>query len=578
MKPMNLFEQETSALLADWCVGMLRHQINDPGNPGRHGGLLCPDCGFIHGRCGDALYPFLRRARETGDDRWVQAAVAVQRWSDVVSRENGSFVNDVEGNDWDGITVFSTLSLAEGLHYHGELLPDEVRARWTERLRRAASFIRGVDWSDHGSINYPVSAAAALAAASRVLGDDTLLQTARHWGVWVRDYFLPDGILFGEGQRTPTARGVYAVDALYNLEESLPNLALYAEISGDREAQELVLRSFEAHLDFLLPDGSYDAGWCSRSFKWTLWGSRTSDGLAGLLPFARFDERIAEVVRRNVAYMRACTHDGLLHGGPHLNRHGRAACIHHTFAHAKALAVALDGGQFADGRRDLPADTPRGIRTHTALGTTFVSQEDWRASFTVSDVLYSKRGSHASGGAITMLWHAATGPLCVSSMSHYDRIEGRNMAPLRADAEIAVLTPRLEQGDFSSAIDFHATLETGADSVTARGRLTNLQDETAGAFRLETHFGADYVRFHAECGGGAIFILPIVSPSGETVEWGDHRVEIHKPNARVVCETSGVIRGSSATRIFHFVPGVQAARLEIPVPVGGVDVYLRIQE
>ncbi|MBC7809277.1 MAG: hypothetical protein H7145_24345 [Akkermansiaceae bacterium] len=568
-------KQEMTALLADWCEGLLRHQINAPADPERHGALICPDCGFLHGRCADAVYPFIRMARATGEDRWIQVAVAVQRWSHTVSHENGSFRNDVSGNNWDGITVFAVLALAEALHEHGDLLPDATRSRWMERLERAARWINGVDWADHGTINYPISAAAALAAASRVLGDGMLLDTARHWGTWARDYFLPGGILFGEGPRVPTKRGIYAVDALYNLEESLPNYALYAEITGDAEARALILRSFASHLDFLLPDGSYDAGWCSRSFKWTLWGSRTSDGIAGLLPYTRFDDRIAEAVWRNIEYLHSCTHDGLLYGGPHLQSHGRPPCIHHTFAHAKALAAALDGGHFADKRRDLPADKPRGIRTRPALGTTFVSHGDWRASFTVSDVFYGARGSHASGGAMTMLWHAATGPLCVSSMSQYDRIEGRNMATMRSETEIAVLTPRLEHGTFSGALDWNATLQAGEDSVAASGRLTDLQGEPAGEFLLETRFEKDTVHFHAR-GEGAVFVLPVVSRGGERVEWSAHRVEIHKPHASVICESTGIIRGD-ANRIFHFVPGVQAVRLEINVPAGGLDVFLQVR-
>lgn len=573
---MTPLKQEVSALLADWCDGLLRHQINDPGDSSRHGGLMCPDCGFIHGRCGDALYPFLRRARETGNETWIQAATMVQKWSDVVSHDDGSFRNDVEGNNWNGITVFSTLALAEALQYHGDLLPEEARTVWIRRLEHAARWVKGVDWSAHGTMNYPISAAAALAATYRVLGNETLLSTARHWARWAQDYFLPDGILFGEGQRVPTARGVYAVDALYNMEESLPNLALYAEIAEDVEAREHVLRSFEAHLDFLLPDGSYDAGWCSRSFKWTLWGSRTSDGLAGLLRYARFDDRVAEAVRRNVAYLRSCTHGGLLYGGPHLQDHGRSACIHHTFAHAKALAVALDSGYFSDGQAELPADTLRGIVTRKPLGTTFVSIGSWRASFTTSDIFYGARGSHASGGAMTMLWHSVTGPLCVSSMSHYHRIEGRNMATPKSVDEISVLTPRVELGEFSSALDFNATVETTTDTVTARGKLTNLQDETSTTFLIRTQFGADTVHLHAE-GAGAVFVLPVVSRGDEIVEWSDCQVTIRKPDASVVCESSGVIRGNDK-RVFHFVPGVQAVRLEIDVPAEGVDVLLRIRK
>ncbi|MBC8103685.1 MAG: hypothetical protein H7Z41_14000 [Cytophagales bacterium] len=307
-----------------------------------------------------------------------------------------------------------------------------------------------------------------------------------------------------------------------------------------------------------------------------MWGSRTSDGIAGLLPCARFDDRIGEAVWRNLEYLRSCTQEGLLYGGPHLEAHGRAPCLHHTFCHAKALAAALDSGYFPEQRRALPGDQPRGIVLREPLGTTLVSLGKWRASFTVSDVFYGARGSHASGGAMTLLWHADTGPLCVSSMSHYGQIEGRNMALARSEREITVLTPRLEQGAFSSALDWTATLETGEDRVVARGRLTDLEGKASHEFRLETRFGEDFVHFNVKS-EGAVFVLPIVSRGDEAVAWSDHRVEISKTLARVVCESPGVIRGEAA-RVFHFVPGVQGVRLEVDVPAGGMDVFLRVWE
>jgi hypothetical protein len=174
-----------------------------------------------------------------------------------------------------------------------------------------------------------------------------------------------------------------------------------------------------------------------------------------------------------------------------------------------------------------------------------------------------------------MLWHAATGPLCVSSMSRYVRIEGSNMSTPRTDREIAVLTPRLERGPLTSALDRAATLSHGEDRVTARGRLTDIDDRPSKEFRIETRFEQDSVQIHAK-GEGAVLVLPIVSRCDEPVHISDHRVEIVKPNARVVCESAGVIR-TDGERVFHFVPGVQALQLEIDVPSDGIDIVLRIQ-
>src|SRR5579875_3593649 len=59
-------------LLHTWCDGLLAHQIA-LGNPAAHGGLLCPSCALIHGRCGEAVYPLLRMAHTTGQDRYLHA-------------------------------------------------------------------------------------------------------------------------------------------------------------------------------------------------------------------------------------------------------------------------------------------------------------------------------------------------------------------------------------------------------------------------------------------------------------------------------------------------------------------------
>ena len=108
---METLRDSISTLLACWCEGLLRHQLDSRDDPSLHGGLMCPDCGFVHGRCGDALYPFLRMASQTNEPKWIEAAVAVQSWSDWVSQPEGSFVNDRPGNPWTGITVFGALAL-----------------------------------------------------------------------------------------------------------------------------------------------------------------------------------------------------------------------------------------------------------------------------------------------------------------------------------------------------------------------------------------------------------------------------------------------------------------------------------
>ena len=152
----NLYAQ----LLQTWCDGLIARQLTTTREPAVYGGMLCPACTLIHGRCGDAVYPLLRMAHSTGNSKYMQAALLVHEWSEQqVSRPDGSWVNDVNLSSWKGITVFHTIALAEALHHHGTTLDRGVRRRWTDRLARAAKFLDSFMTIETGNINYPVTGA-----------------------------------------------------------------------------------------------------------------------------------------------------------------------------------------------------------------------------------------------------------------------------------------------------------------------------------------------------------------------------------------------------------------------------------
>ena len=338
--------------LKTWCDGLLARQVTEMRDPAFYGGLLCPACAFIHGRCGDAVYPLLRMAHSTGEAKYVRAAMLVHEWSQVqVSRTDGSWVNDVTLSTWQGITVFHTIALAEALEHHGEVLDVATRAKWKDRLAAAVKFLDGFITIETGNVNYPVTATLAFQLCGRVLGDAHYFDRARGLAHEVMGQFTPDGFLAGEGHplKGVSAKGCRPVDLGYNVEESLPSLALYSLLADDKPVQEQVVAAMKTHMEFMLPDGAWDNSWGSRNYKWSWWGSRTSDGCEPFVLMARFDPRLREVARRNLELMAACTHDGLLYGGPDYEAHGDLPCIHHTFTHAKALATVLDRGDFECG-------------------------------------------------------------------------------------------------------------------------------------------------------------------------------------------------------------------------------------
>jgi hypothetical protein len=208
-------------LLRTWCDGLLAHQVSGLADPSLVGGFLCAACAQVHGRCGDAVYPLLRMAHATGHEKYLRSALAVHAWSERnVSRPDGSWVNDVSLSSWQGITVFHAIALAEALVHHGSVLDAPTRARWTDRLSRAAKFLDSFITIETGNVNYPVTASLAFLVCGQVLGDAHYLNRAHDLAHQVLTQFTPNGLLFGEGHPLQglSPKGCRPVDLGYNVE------------------------------------------------------------------------------------------------------------------------------------------------------------------------------------------------------------------------------------------------------------------------------------------------------------------------------------------------------------------------
>jgi hypothetical protein len=572
-------------LLRSWGDGLLRLQAEDRYGAGVAGGILCPACARIHGRCGDAVYPLLRLARTTGEARFREAAVRLQAWTEHVSRAGGAWANEPTGNEWTGITVFGLLALGEAVRHHGALLAAPVRARWEARTRAAAEFLLRTFTIRTGNINYPVTCTAALAVAGELFADARYTHRARDLAHECLGYITADGLLFGEGhpQDGRSPRGCRTVDLGYNVEESLPALALYGILTGDEAVLAATTRAWQTHLAFLLPDGGWDNSWGTRNFKWTYWGSRTSDGCqAGLLLLADRDPAFAAAAMRNTALLAACTHDGLLYGGPHLHAHGELPCVHHTVTHAKALAAALDyGGAHLAIPVASPLPIAQGLRAFPELLTWLVGMGPWRGTVTAYDWVYLPQG-HVSGGTLSLLWHTAVGPVITAGMVHYSTASEPSNMPVHREAVNVSLGPQIrlqtEDATFSSLSDRSAevrVLEEGAGVIALKAQgqvVTEAQQAPAGcctAYAYTYRFTATTVTIQVQGPAGAEFLLPVITAPDEPVREDGETLEITKPGGRVRIAASHapVVDG----RIFNHTPGHAAIllryRLAGPVTV-----------
>jgi hypothetical protein len=518
----------------------------------------------------------------------VEAALRVMQWTKNVESPDGAWTNDTHKNSWKGITVFAAIAQAEALHHHGQLIEAPVRARWLARLRLAAEYVYANVNMAYGNINYPISAAYAMALLARTFDDDKYRVRGRELAQASLKYFTPNGLLFGEGhpadQRSP--KGCLPVDLGYNVEESLPSLAMYGLLENDAEVIESVTTALAAHLEFMLPDGGWDNSWGTRSYKWTYWGSRTSDGCqAAYALLADRHPAFATAARRNVELLRRCTHDGLLYGGPHYFEHQVPACVHHTFCHAKALTTVLNQSpKISDTSVALPRETAVGVREFPEINTYLAAQGPWRATVTGYDWLYHDSG-HATGGSLALLYHQQFGVLCAASLAKYLLVEADNMQPLPDNVDFP-LTPRLEcrtpDGWFTNLYDLTAKTavvhEPDGISFQIQTRLVDerRREPEGGAmnFRMTYRLMAEACMLRIEpdaaVRGKWSLVLPLVSAESEPVRRLTERsYEVVKPAGRVIVEAGSPLRIQelARARAFNLVPGFQA----VPFVVDGSD-------
>lgn len=341
-------------------------------------------------------------------------------------------------------------------------------------------------------------------------------------------------------------------------------------------------------------DGAWDNSWGTRNFKWTYWGSRTSDGRqAGFAALADRDSRFYTAALKNLELLSTCTHGGLLYGGPHFRAHGQPPCIHHTFAPVKPLAALLDSEVKApQSPAKLPRESAYGVKCFEDIRTYLAAKGPYRATVTGYDTeYYDLRNGHATGGALSMLWHEKAGPIFTAGMTEYAVIEKPNMQSDKG-LDTMPLAPRaeLECGGvkYRNVSDLSASLshrESGGASVfEAVSVLRDADQKTPPSgeakCRAIYEISADsaVLKYSSEselCKSAKIF-FPLISESGEKFSLeSPTSAELKKKNCtvRITSDKPIKVLPTKSGRIFNFVPGFEA----VPLYVEGCNAMIKIE-
>lgn len=557
-------KQEAESLLTRWCDGMIAHQLNFPHDSGLDGAMVCSACAYLHGRIGDAVYPFVVQWDATGDPKYLSAARKAIGWCEANTLcSDGSYMNDLKTH-WNYITVFSQIAIGRTLRQFVGKLPQDFRERLEKIYVRQSRWLydcfRDPNTARKVEVNYWGNYAEAMAEAGRRLNEPKYLDEARKTiDMRLKKLFTPDGMLMGEviplDTRTP-ARGLTAVDLGYNLEETLPAMLSAAEVLEDREFERQVVESVKAHLEFMLPDGAIDGTAGSRAYKWTYSGSRTADGVLPLL--AKLERRgvvwaCRAAERVVVLHARLTGDDGLLYGGLHYRDAGEPACLHHTFTHAKGLAeyVVLKRGMTeCSGDGLMPRELPDRAVSRPSMGVELASVGPWRATFSASDAYVlpnDARRLATGGGSLTLLWHEKVGLLLAATQADFFFLETTNQQETRRERTILSTTPRIETADgFSNVQDFGvkvgAGLSHGVYSYSVEGVLTSLKGEKGAPFKLDYRLDKDSFSVRLKSAAACRYYLPVVGGMDTEIAISGRQATIIRKGVRFLVKASAPLK------------------------------------
>lgn len=564
-------------LLKEWCDRIISLQIINEKEPYMHGAVLCPSCGRIHGRFADIIYPLILLYDELGDEKYLKSARLMTEWTEKNLYYDGGYHNDKDAH-WPAISVFAGISIGNMLLNHGKCLPKEDYDRWYGIYTRIVDFIyRFFELPTfRANINYPVTESAHMAMAYKLTGIEKYREKAIEKMEFAKKYINTDNMLIGEGQPhdVRTEKGCNYIDIGYNAEETIPALIECAHLLGDEENLEYFAGVFRSVLEFMLPDGGWDNSCGTRAYKWTYWGSRTSDGCQeGIVHIAHLDPIFAEAAQRNFKLYREHTHDGLLYGGRMLFEAGEEPCVHHTFTHAKSLAVMIDSGFEYTKKTSLPRDEEYGIKHIPSAGARLISKGYWRATVAETDAMPYKHWA-VSGGILSVLWHTKAGMILAGTAREYSFLqEATNMQNLRNWFEAKGCGLWVENGEYCSINDIHAVCSHAETkdkiTVSAKGKLRDVDYNADSDYSYEYIFEKDKVSITVKSAPECKIVLPPIALKNEFEAISDTQFIINRNGVKVYIKTDRPMKREkpefSLVGGFEFVPLTCKGELKVEI-------------
>jgi len=555
-------QKRAEKLMKEWCDTLLSYQVKT-NTPYTNSALLCPACHVIHGRIADLCFPLTTLWAKTNNDNYLIQADKLIDWSEFnLKTEKGFWYNDV-GNRWIGTSAFSAMSMGEAIYHFGEILPEKYKSKWMAIILRITDSFMNLDKNFRPVTNYYCGISTLLALVWKLTGDIKYYEHSKVWLSEVLSRFDDNGILYGEGYPLEADDGSLTIDMGYNLEESLPLLLRYSELTG--EHKEFFRSRLRNHLEFLLPDGGIDNSFGSRHNKWTYWGSRTSDGLVEGLALVLDDPMFANACGRVLTLYEQCTHNGLL-AMPMAHEAEEPTCLHHTFAHAKALAALVCAKNVPEiPSATLPCEMNYGIKKYQNSRLFLVSKGGFRATFSAVKARFLPEGTANSGGSMNLLYHDEYGVICAATSAEYTPSEPLNQQYLRNADNTLCMTAQFVVNNNMTCKDGDATLCSNATEIIA----------SSHNWKAVYNFVKNSLHINLNCENGT-YNLPIVckKSSAVTISNEKHTLDIDK---KLVVTSDTPLVADCNKRVFNQVGGLLYLPISVTVK-GCVNITITVEQ
>lgn len=507
-----------------------------------YGAFYCESCKDYHTRASEAVLPLTVAYKETGNEKYLSAAISTGDWLINQQKEDGSWFETP--SEWTGTTTDQLLMMAASYPLLEKHFTSLQSLRWKESIKKAADWLVKNMNHEFASINYCATTTATLAVVNQIIKNQSYVKKADELAYLLLSKMDEDYFLTGEGNRIRGTK--YGIDLGYNMDMSMWGLGLYAKLMNNKIAEDYVRKSLQRLIYFIYPDGSTDGSWGVRSSKWSTYGSLTADGSQILFSlFSDEDPVYRTAALANMNYFMKMRERGLLTLGPHYYfMFDSPPCIYPTFCRAKNLAMAILYGDQGEGETPLiPTQKSGWSKYFKTIDVALVRTKNFMATITGYSYKDMRRGAdfkymhRPSGGSITNLWVENYGYLQASSQTEYFQWEFNYP---KAENTLT-LTPRIEFTDsnayYTNLYEFDSRIYVSENNsefiVTASGELKDRNRWEGGVAYNLTHIIADQfiekkikLRFHGSTSEVRIVEPFVQNPNTSFNKISDNKVEI----------------------------------------------------